>query len=313
MNVRKLVCQYKSATFVSSSMTPPKNRRTVLCVIIAVVCMALVLFGISALVPMLQDRLCFSPKKQTLDGITRFRPTGFVVEDVFLRSDKEVLHGWFMHGVRSGADTPDVAQPLPLVLYYHGNSGHVGYYAAMMKQYARHGFDVLCVDYRGFGTSSGTPTEQSLYRDADHIADFALKLVSGDSKRLIVVGYSMGSAAATHAVASRLDAQGVRALVLETPFAVIKDVITHKLPLTTPLYGFMSNAFNNLERASRITQTPVAVIHSPQDELIPFEDAVRVFDAVQSAEKVFIPSYIGAHVAVHADARLFQWLQKLPK
>src|SRR5439155_3902564 len=83
----------------------------------------------------------------------------------------------------------------PVILYFHGNGGHIGYRVERLLRFAREGYGVLMPEYRGYGGNPGTPTESGFYTDARAAIDF-LEREGAVPKRLVLYGESLGSAVA---------------------------------------------------------------------------------------------------------------------
>lgn len=132
------------------------------------------------------------------------------------------------------------------------------------------GSSVLVVDYRGYGKSSGVPTERGLYRDTD--AAYQWLIDSGfPAQKLILHGESIGSAVAVELAARRECA----ALVLESPFTSLSDIANTVAPL---LGGIFIRGFDTLARIRRV-QVPVLVIHGDADAAVPISQGNKVFAA----------------------------------
>jgi uncharacterized protein len=133
----------------------------------------------------------------------------------FASSDETPLVGWLVH-----ATGPDSAAGV-WVLDCHGNAGNISSYgrprwAAWMRE---QGLNVFQFDYRGFGESGGSPSEQGLYRDAEAAYRFLLDSLGVPPERIVIYGHSLGSGVATH-LASRVPAAG---LIVEGAFTAVAD------------------------------------------------------------------------------------------
>ncbi len=113
----------------------------------------------------------------------------------------------------------------PLVVYFHGNGGHIGYRAERLRRFAGERYGVLMPEYRGFGANPGSPTEAGLYTDAAAALDF-LRREGIKSNRLVLYGESLGSGVAVKLAAQR----DVAALILEAPYTSVAELAQFHYP-----------------------------------------------------------------------------------
>ena len=190
---------------------------------------------------------------------------GLPYEDVSLKTeDGETLHAWWV----------PAARPRGTVLLLHGNAGNISHridYAHMFRALDYH---TLLVDYRGYGRSTGNPSEEGTYRDAQ--AAWQWLRDRGTAEREIVLfGESLGGG-----VASWLAVRyAPRALVLASSFTSIPDLGAEVYPFL-PVRRISRFSYNTLERLASV-KAPVLVIHSPGDELIPFTHGQRLYEAAR--------------------------------
>ncbi|MEA1889094.1 MAG: alpha/beta hydrolase [Pseudomonadota bacterium] len=183
-------------------------------------------------------------------------------EDVTLNTKDGIqLHGWYIPHKQS----EDV------LLFFHGNAGNISHRHESIEIFHRLGLNVLIIDYRGYGKSQGKPDEQGLYLDANAAWHYLTEEKGFATRQILIFGRSLGGA-----VASRL-ASGVQArgLILESTFSSAKDFARSVFPLLSRLL-FMRYDFNTAERIQRIDH-PVLVLHSPDDEIMPFNLGEKVY------------------------------------
>jgi fermentation-respiration switch protein FrsA (DUF1100 family) len=197
---------------------------------------------------------------------------GLAHEEVELRAEDGVrLHGWFLP-VKGSRLT---------VLLCHGNAGNVSHRldrALLMQSRLR--VDTLLFDYRGYGQSEGSPDEEGTYRDA-RAAYRWLGSRGVGPERIVLFGESLGSAVALQ-VAVEAEA---RALVLESPFTSIPDMARAVYPFL-PLWPFVRTRYDNLTKVPRI-RAPLLVLHGDRDEIVPFAQGRRVFEAAPAPKRFF--------------------------
>jgi len=164
--------------------------------------------------------------------------------------------------------------PLPgarlATLFLHGNAGNVTHRVDHAAQIRAAGSAVLIVDYRGYGKSSGKPSEAGVYMDGDAAYDEVVRLGFAPL-RIVLHGESLGTAVAVD-VAARRPCAG---LVLEAPLSSAQEIAASVVPLLGPalVRGFESR------RKIRQVRAPVFVIHGDRDEVIPFAHGRALFEA----------------------------------
>jgi hypothetical protein len=167
--------------------------------------------------------------------------------DVWLRTADGVrLHGWFVE--RPGASL--------VTLFLHGNAGNLTYRIADFENIPAAGSSLLMIDYRGYGRSSGWPTENGIYRDADAAYDYLLKRGYPPSK-IVLHGESLGSAVAVD-LAVRRPCAG---LILEAPFTSAHELAGTVLPVVGPLLIW---SFDTQPKIGRV-RAPIYIVHGDRD------------------------------------------------
>ena len=211
-------------------------------------------------------------------------------------SDGERLRAWLLKGTDSRA----------LVVYFHGNGGNLSIWAPILSDLARHGFDVLAFDYRGYGLSTGRPTESGVYRDADAVLEHLSTANTGSrpfdfaqGRPIVYWGRSLGTAVAAYA-ASRRRPDGI---ILEAGFPDARAVVRTS-PVLALLSIFSTYRFPTAERLAGVS-TPALVLHGDADQVIPFALGRALFDRL-SGDKTFVAIPGGDHNdAKPADERLY--------
>jgi uncharacterized protein len=155
-----------------------------------------------------------------------------------------------------------------LILYFHGNADNLQRWGEYAVDFTNLGYDVLMLEYRGFGKSTGSPNEENLYADASTLLQWAQTNVP--HSRLIIYGRSLGSAVATHLATEVTPAL----LILETPFDEIKGAI---YPTFRPFLYFLSAryTFSNKENLPKVKSRKI-IIHGTDDWVVPLSSALRL-------------------------------------
>jgi len=218
--------------------------------------------------PLLNSLLYFP--QRVLDGSPR--DVGLESDELRLQaSDGERLHGWWIPSARR--------PPLAHVLFFHGNGGNISHRLGTAKLLVDAGFDLLLFDYRGYGLSSGTPSEEGTYRDARAARGALLAREGIDPERIIYIGESLGGAVATE-LALEHPPLG---LVLQSTFTSVRDMARLHYPLV-PAFA-VPNAYPTLDRIRRL-RSPLLVIHGEQDDIVPVSHGRALFEAANEPKTV---------------------------
>jgi abhydrolase domain-containing protein 17 len=153
------------------------------------------------------------------------------------------------------------------VLFIHGNAEDLGDARPWLERLHSWGFSVFAYDYRGYGTSDGTPSEQNAYQDADAAFVYLTQTLKIPPERIIVYGRSLGGGSATE-IASRYAVAG---LILESSFTSAFRVV-----LPFPILPF--DKFSNLDKLRKV-RCPVLVMHGQADQIIPIQHGQTLFKA----------------------------------
>ena len=187
---------------------------------------------------------------------------GLQAEDVSLEPESGVrLHGWFFPH----------PEPLATLLFCHGNAGNVSHRLENVAYLLSTGFQVLLFDYRGYGHSSGQPSEQGLYQDAAAAWVHLVERADTASVPQIIFGRSLGGAVAVE-LATRVEAD---ALIIESTFTSVLALTRLIFPLPLPS---LPVKYDSLSKIGQL-KMPLLAIHGEQDELIPFAEGQALFEA----------------------------------
>ncbi len=167
----------------------------------------------------------------------------------------------------------------PVIVYFHGNGGNVSYRAARFRTFASAGFGVVALSYRGYGGSSGHPSEAGLIADAVAVYTAANRRYGAD--RIVLWGESLGTGVAVALAAER----PIKALVLESPFASALEIAARAYPIF-PVAWLMKDPFRSDQRIGRVA-APVLVMHGDRDAVVPIGSGERLF-ALIAAPKRFV-------------------------
>jgi hypothetical protein len=196
---------------------------------------------------------------------------GWAFEEVRLTTrDGVLIHGWWV-------PAPNATRT---VLFFHGNAGNISHRLEKLGVLRELGANVLLLDYRGYGASTGKPSEAGLYRDADAAYAFLTGTKSVPAPTIVFYGESLGTGVAVE-LATR---QAVGGVVLEAPFTSMADVGREFYPFL-PVRWLVRNKFENLAKIGRI-HAPLLLLHSRQDEIFSFRHAERLLAAAQEPKRL---------------------------
>jgi hypothetical protein len=224
----------------------------------------------------LERNLVFQPAPYPIGD---WSPTIIEPEDAwFAAADGTRLHGWFI----------EHPQPMAVALLCHGNAGNISNLAeslAILRD--RHRLSVLAFDYRGYGRSEGRPTEGGILSDARAARRWLAERTQLAESDVVLMGVSLGGA-----VAVDLAQDGARGLVLCSTFCSLPDVAEHHFAWL-PARSVMSMRLNSLEKI-RSYGGPVLISHGDADEVVPFEQGRRLYEAAPGPKR-FVRAPGGRH------------------
>lgn len=174
-----------------------------------------------------------------------------------------------------------------IVLYFHGNAGNIGQRLPQLQKLAGTGVNVLGAGYRGYGKSTGRPTEQGIYADGRAALRYATEQLGFDLHQVFLLGRSIGTTVTLEIAGGR----SLAGVILVTPLTSGKEMAReHGFG---PLAFFAGNKFNNLDKIGRL-KAPLLIIHGTEDSVTPFYMGKRLFSmAPEPKQFVAIPG--GGH------------------
>ncbi|MCI0707256.1 MAG: alpha/beta hydrolase [Ignavibacteriae bacterium] len=207
------------------------------------------------------------------------------IEDCsFITEDGVKIHAWFVKSDSAVAT----------LLMAHGNAGNLSHRLPIIKAMRDSGFNVLMFDYRGYGKSEGSPTEDGVYADGRAAFDYLLQRQGVDSSSIILFGTSLGGAVAVD-IATHRKAAG---LILESTFSTAKDVARVAYPFL-PAQFILRSRFDS-EAKIRTIRIPILFLHGDQDGVIPIALGRKLYSAANEP-KTF-------HTIVGADHNDTFWV-----
>jgi len=287
-----------------------------------------VVLSLKIAVLVLESRLAFYPVRTYFETPVA---VGLPSEDVFLLTEDGVrIHAWFIQAGTAGrrdARSPtgggpgSITRPRVTLLFFHGNAENIGGCLDVAVLTRAAGYDLLLVDYRGYGQSEGQPSEAGLYRDGEAALRYLRERPGIDASRIVVWGRSIGAAVATHLAAAGhaagddepaarphrppagADSPALAGVILESAFTSAPELLRtggHWILYVASRAG--SYRFDSAERMDRVS-APVLVIHGTDDEIAPFVLGRRLYD-LAPGRKEFVAIQGGGHndlMPRHAD------------
>ena len=228
-----------------------------------------------------EKRLIFFPQfPGRLEG--DWSPPGLPYEDIWITTADGVrLNAWWIKAQAleaGGAREADRSAGVPTFLCFHGNASNVAERAEFYAFLRRLPANVLAVEYRGYGKSEGSPSEDGIYRDAEASYNWLTRERRIPARQIIALGQSLGTAVAAQ-LASHEELGGV---VLEAPFPSARAVARRVYWFIPGIGWLIRSRFqttDNLRQAHNRFGTPLLVIHCTADPVIPFEFGKQVYDA----------------------------------
>jgi fermentation-respiration switch protein FrsA (DUF1100 family) len=229
----------------------------------------------------LQSKLIFYPGVLSRDFKFNLGSKG---QEVFLTAaDGEQINGLFFAN-----DSSDV------ILYFHGNAGDLSGWQFVAEDFTDFGYNFMIIDYRGYGKSSGKPSEEGLYMDAEAALSFLIQKGFAP-ENILIYGRSIGSGVATD-LASKKRCKG---LILEAPFTSFLKLANEKFAVFFPSL-YLKFKFDNFEKINRV-KCPVVFLHGSNDSLVPSSHSEKLFEHFTGKKKMII-----VHRGSHNDLNAFK-------
>lgn len=189
-----------------------------------------------------------------------------------------------------------------LILYFHGNADNLQRWGQNSADLTPFGYDVLMMEYRGYGKSEGKPGEQEFYKDAQSILEWSKNNL--EYNRLIIYGRSLGSAVASNLAITA----NPEWLILETPFDKIRSLV---YPPFKPLLIFFPdrNQFSNTDHLARVSCN-VLILQGTDDWVVPIASASRLKPLLKDEDN-FVIIEGGGHKNLREYVAYLQALEKV--
>ncbi|MGC1866798.1 MAG: alpha/beta hydrolase [Pseudolabrys sp.] len=231
--------------------------------------------GVLGLMYVFQRTLMYFPDPTRTPPVAAGLPQA---EEVTLTSgDGEKLVTWYV--------APKGAKPV--IIYFHGNAGALNLRAGRFKWLIEDGTGLLALAYRGYGGSTGKPSETGLISDG--IAAYDFVLARFPARNIVLWGESLGTGVAVAVAAER----EIGAVILDAPFTSLADVGAAAYPFA-PVRWLIKDPFHSDERIARLT-APLLVLHGERDRIVPIALGEKLFSLAREPKR-FVRFPLGGHV-----------------
>lgn len=220
----------------------------------------------------MQGRMLYLPNLPGRTLSTTPGSIGLGYDDVSIEtSDGETLHGWFIAGTST-----------QVLLFFHGNAGNISHRLESIRQFQELGLSVLIIDYRGYGQSTGRTTEKGIYRDAEAAWQYLIGGRGMDASDIIIFGRSLGASVASWLAARHQPS----ALIIESSFTSVPDIAKDLYPWLPARW--LSRLSHATRDHVRDVKCPVLVVHSRDDEIIPFKHGEAIYASANEPRTLLV-------------------------
>jgi alpha-beta hydrolase superfamily lysophospholipase len=231
---------------------------------------ALCYLGVLAYIGISQRSLMYFPEKNVKE-LSEYN-LGKTQETMLTTKDGVKIHAWYHLPSKDG---------MPMVIYLHGNSGHLGKRELKYKELIDMGYGLVAISWRGFGKSESEPSEEGLYNDARASVAF-LKELGFKTEETIIIGESLGSGLAVK-MATENQFKGV---FLITPYTSISDR-AQEIYWYLPVSALIQDNFKNLELIDQI-HAPLLIVHGTEDDIIPHSHSEQLMEKALEPKRLII-------------------------
>lgn len=238
-----------------------------------------------AALSLFQEKLIFFPSKLDVDYEYKF-------EEPFDEVNLKTADGAILNAIHFKTKNPK-----GIVLYFHGNAGDLSRWGEIASSFTKYDWDVLIMDYRTYGKSSGKLSETALYNDAQLFYDYVLNRY--DEEKIVLYGRSLGTSFATKVAA----VNNPHMLILESPFFNLTTLAKDKFPIV-PVNYILNYNFNSNDFIKDVNCKTI-FFHGTQDNLVPYSSGMKLF---KIAAPVNGKKFIGINGGGHNNLSNFKTL-----
>jgi fermentation-respiration switch protein FrsA (DUF1100 family) len=248
---------------------------------------AMICIGLGAVVIFFEDKFIYYPAKYPEGDWTvgsQFPRDGQIIPEVedayFITGDGVKLHGWYCAPQRKTGNNLTPVSADVTILWFHGNAGNISDRKEMIVALLQLPAEIFIIDYRGYGRSEGSPSEEGLYLDAKAAWDYLMNERGIGAHRIMILGKSLGGVPAIE-LATRVEPAG---LIVQSSFTSVPDMARTLIPfLPGVLFRTKMDSLSKVRKVS----CPKLFIHSPADEVVPYEMGRRLYDAAPEPKQFY--------------------------
>ena len=200
------------------------------------------------------------------------------ISEIYITTNDNIdLLSWHYYGNKN----------LPLIVYFQGNSFHIGDRAHRIEKYINQNWSVILVSWRGFGGNKGSPSEQNFYKDGEAVFNWIIRNTDYKLNQTIIYGESLGTGVAVE-FGTRFKFLSV---VLEAPFTSIEDIAKKRYKIFPTKY-LVKDKFDNYRKIDSL-KSPLLIISGKKDEIVPHEHSIKLYEkAIVHKKCVFVDEAI---------------------
>ena len=218
-----------------------------------------------------QKAFLYAPKKDLVPFTSHALKD---VQEIFLTTqDNNSIQAWYHHA----------GNPAKVVIYLHGSNGSLVRNKARLQALQNQGYSYIIPAWRGFGKSSGSPSEQGLYADAEAAIQYLVNQ-GFDTKNTILIGESLGTGIATE-MANRYPFKGLFLIAPYTSIVALARATYSYLPISQCL---IKDNFKVLEKIKKIGEAALLIVHGDQDQVIPHSHSQQIISQANMPKKLII-------------------------
>lgn len=246
-------------------------------------------------------RMMFSPSDEWVETPDQL---GYDYEEKLIRSENgQLISAWLLPQRQSQRNKPKGA-----VLFFHGKADNISSHFSKVNWLADEGYDVLMVDYRGFGRSHGHAGLSSSLVDIRYSTLWFLDKYSGSTPKYLL-GQDYGASMAGYVMATneRL-LKPFSAVILDSGFGSYRNLSAEKLDdhwltdlVKTPVLQTIPSEYDLIDYIEDISPTPLLIVHGTEDTVVPYRYGEALFE--QAKEPKQFLSYKGEHIAAYDDVK----------
>jgi fermentation-respiration switch protein FrsA (DUF1100 family) len=233
----------------------------------------------------------------------------------FQSEDGTLLTGWYFSTLQNCANEkyqpsciPKIKKPKGLVVQFHGNGENMSTHYRAMSWVLLQGYDLFVFDYRSYGESGGSKSLRGAVEDSTAAVQWSVEKARSQNLPLILFGQSLGGTLLLRSLSHNPPNTPIAAVVIEGSFSTYQGIAREKLamfwiswPLQWLAYIFISDRWSPLTpKINNIAPTPVLVLHSREDRIVPFHHGERLFKALPQPKQFWPieePGHINSWVA----------------